>query len=97
MQGSILDAGLPEGPKILAPTEPKDVPRLSPYTPGLAPDSAFSLQGISRDLSPVIRAADTDATAREAAAKAEKDAAAETAETAKPTPKIAFRAGNTKQ
>jgi lipoprotein-anchoring transpeptidase ErfK/SrfK len=94
MQGSILDAGLPEGPKMLAPVEPKDVPRLSPYTPGLPADSAFSLQGIARDLSPVIRAADTDATAREAAAKAEKDAAAADSADPKPTPRVAFRAGS---
>jgi len=94
MQGSILDAGLPQGPKMLAPVEPKDVPRLSPYTPGLPADSAFSLQGIARDLSPVIRAADTDATAREAAAKAEKDAATAEAADPKPTPRVAFRAGS---
>ena len=93
MQGSILDAGLPQGPKMLAPVEPKDVPRLSPYTPGLPEDSAFSLQGIARDLSPVIRAADADAAAREAAVKAEKDAATAESADPKPTPRVAFRAG----
>ncbi len=92
LQGSILDAGLPAGPKIPVlptPPEPKDVPRLSTLTPGLPSGSAFSLQGISRDLSPVIRAADIDAATREAAAKAERDAA----EATKPAPRIAFRAG----
>jgi hypothetical protein len=94
LKGSILDAGLPEGPKIPAlptPPAPKDVQRFSTFTPGLSPDSAFSLQGISRDLSPVIRAADADAAAREAAAaKAEAEAAPEAS---KPSPRIAFRAG----
>jgi len=105
MQGSILDAGLPQGPKIPAlptPPAPKDVPRLSTYTPGLPAGSAFSLQGISRDLSPAIRAADIDATTREAAAKTE--APAEPAPQAEPTPapgkpqgRIAFRAGEREQ
>ncbi len=94
MQGSILDAGLPKGPKIPAlppPPEPKDVPRLSTYTPTTPSQSAFSLQGISRDLSPAIRAADIDATAREAAAKAPEHAAEATPAPAKG--RIAFRAG----
>ncbi len=94
MQGSILDAGLPQGPKIAplpAPPEPKDVPRRSASSPGLSPDSAFSLQGISRDLSPAIRAPDQDAAAREAAAKVDQTPAPETAETPKPAPRIAFR------
>ena len=80
---------------MIMPKESKDVPRLSPYTPGLPQGSAFSLQGIAQDLSPAIRAADTDAALREAAAKAEKDAAVDStpAETAKPTPRVAFRAG----
>ena len=100
MQGSILDAGLPQGPKIPAlptPPAPKDIPRLSTYTPGLPSGSTFSLQGISRDLSPAIRAADIDATAREAAAKTE--APVERTLQAEPTPapgkpagRIAFRA-----
>jgi hypothetical protein len=90
LKGSMLDAGLPEGPKILsslpAPTESKDVPRFSTFTPGLAPDSAFSLQGIKRDLSPAIRAADTDAAAREATTTPPP-------ETSKPAPWVAFRSG----
>ena len=104
MQGSILDAGLPQGPKIPAlptPPAPKDVPRLSTYTPGLPTGSAFSLQGISRDLSPAIRAADIDATAREAAAKTAPAAPAPQAEPTpapgKPQGRIAFRAGEREQ
>jgi hypothetical protein len=98
MQGSILDAGLPEGPKMISSPEPKDVPRFSPYTAGTPQESAFSLQGIARDLSPAIRAADANAAAMEAAAKADKDAAgtdsgSAPADGAKPTPKVAFRAG----
>ena len=106
LSGSILDAGLPQGPKIPAlptPPEPKDVPRFSTYDPGHAANSAFSLQGIARDLSPVIRAASMDAAAREAAANAEHSnpapaPAPETSnaptETPKPAPRIAFRAGS---
>ncbi len=94
LKGSMLDAGLPQGPKIPAlptPPESKDVQRFSTFTPGMSPESAFSLQGIARDLSPVIRAADMDAAAREATAKAE----AETpSETSKPSPRIAFRSGS---
>jgi len=98
LKGSMLDAGLPEGPKILptlpAPSESKDVPRFSTFTPGLAPDSAFSLQGIKRDLSPAIRAADTDAAAREAAAQAEPEIIPETPQ---PAPRVAFRAGTAEE
>lgn len=105
MQGSILDAGLPQGPKIPTlptPPAPKDVPRLSTYSPGLPAGSAFSLQGISRDLSPAIRAADIDAAAREASAKSEHPAepvaqAEPTPAPAKPQGRIAFRAGAPEQ
>ncbi len=93
MQGSILDAGLPEGPKIPtlpAPPEPKDVRRFPPLAPGLPAESPFSLQGISRDLSPVIRAAEMDAVERQAAAKEEPQAKPAPG---KPVPRIAFRAG----
>jgi hypothetical protein len=108
LKGSILDAGLPEGPKIPtlpSPPEPKDVQRFSTFAPNDTSGSAFSLQGISRDLSPVIRAADMDATARETAArqtspKGETKPAAENPE-AKPSemtepaskPRVAFRSG----
>lgn len=93
LQGSILDAGLPRGPQIPtlpAPPEPKNVPHLGTLTPGLAPESAFSLQGISRDLSPVIRAADTDPKAPETTVKGAPEAASDPAA---PAPRIAFRAG----
>jgi hypothetical protein len=108
LKGSILDAGLPEGPKIPtlpAPPEPKDVPRFGTFTPNQTSGSAFSLQGIARDLSPVIRAADMDATARETAAReaaaknqpkpAPEAAETKPAETTEPAPKprVAFRSG----
>jgi hypothetical protein len=80
MMGSMLDAGLPQGPKIPTlppPPEPKDVPRFSAWASEPVKESAFSLQGIARDLSPVIRAADADTTARAATRESEEAAPAE--------------------
>jgi hypothetical protein len=93
MQGSILDAGLPAGPTIPslpAAPEPKDVTRFSPMTPGLSAESPFSLQGISRDLSPAIRAADVEAAKREATVQTQP---AVKPKSTKPAPDIAFRRG----
>lgn len=77
MQGSMLDAGLPQGPRISAPAN------LSPSAPAAeAPaQSAFSLRGISRDLALV---GEPSATATSVARAPAKRIAFRAGETARP-------------
>ncbi len=95
LKGSMLDAGLPDGPKI--PTlpnapEPKDVAHFSP-TPGLPTGSAFSLHGITRDLSPADRTAELEALAHEAEASRQcHEAESADPPAPQPTPRVALRA-----
>jgi hypothetical protein len=93
LKGSMLDAGLPQGPKIPtlpAPPEPKDVARFTPTSPGLSSESPFSLHGIARDLSAGTRTAELDAIAREAETKTERPEAEP--EAPQPASRIALRA-----
>ena len=90
LKGSIMDAGLPQGPKIPAapaPSAPKELPPLPPDPIRSATESAFSLHGIARDLSPEIRATEMDA-----AARSNLQSKAESAP-AKAPARIAFRTG----
>lgn len=91
-QGSILMAGLPEGPKLppVAPAKPGEVPRFSAWASEPVKESAFSLSGISRDLSPAIRAAEAEAAARAAGQPAEAEPGEKNAKG------IAFRAAPSK-
>ncbi len=93
MQGSILSAGLPDGPKIPSlpePPAPKDVARFGGMAPVVPHTKGLSLQNPDVDLAPAIKAAETAADARAAAARREQtDAAANTANST-PSP-IAFR------
>ena len=93
MQGSILAAGLPDGPRIPTlpePPAPKDVARFGQLVPAPPREKGLSLQDPGLNVEPALRAADVDADARSAAAK-DQDAADSTAKSAAP---IAFRAGS---
>jgi hypothetical protein len=74
MQGSILSAGLPDGPKfptLPEPPAPKDVQRFGRLGPNANPPSekGLSLQNTGVDIAPAIQAADADAQARANGAK----------------------------
>ena len=74
MQGSILSAGLPDGPKfptLPEPPAPKDVPRFGRLRPNATPppEKALSLQNTGVDIGPAIQAADADAQSRANAPK----------------------------
>jgi hypothetical protein len=82
MQGSILSAGLPDGPRIPTlpePPAPKDVPRFGRLAPEVPKDKGLTLQASDVDLTPAIKAADTDANTRAGSTDA------------KAAPNIAFR------
>jgi hypothetical protein len=94
MQGSILSAGLPDGPKFPAlpePPAPKDVQRFGGLAPNAtpSPEKAVSLQNTGADLAPAIQAADADAQSRANAVKPQ-DPSADSSN--KPS-SIAFRTG----
>ena len=93
MQGSILSAGLPDGPKIPGlpePPAPKDVTRFGQLAPAPPREKGLSLRDPALNLAPAIQAADADADARAATAK-DQDAADSTTKSAS---HIAFRAGS---
>jgi len=93
MQGSILSAGLPDGPRIPTlpePPAPKDVTRFGQMGPNPVRDKGLSLQDPALNVTPAIQAADADANARSTAAKDQDSADG----TTKPASPIAFRAGN---
>jgi hypothetical protein len=67
MQGSILSAGLPDGPKIPTlpePPAPKDVTRFGQLGPNPVRAKGLSLQDPSLNVTPAIQAAEADANAR---------------------------------
>jgi hypothetical protein len=96
MQGSILSAGLPDGPTFPAlpePSAPKDVQRFGRLAPNAnpAPEKGISLQNTGVDIAPAIQAADADAQARAVKAPPA-DASADGNDKAG---SIAFRTGQT--
>ena len=99
MQGSILSAGLPDGPKIPTlpePPAPKDVPRFGRMAPNISPEKGLSLQNPDVDLAPVIQAAEINADTRAAADRQQQqDAAAADATDKQQGSPIAFRNGQT--
>ena len=98
MQGSILSAGLPDGPKIPAlpePPAPKDVPRFGRLAPNLSHEKGLSLQAPNLDLAPALQAADANADAQAAAARQQQQGAtADNTDKDQNSP-IAFRNGQT--
>ncbi|MEP6671964.1 MAG: L,D-transpeptidase [Chthoniobacter sp.] len=93
MQGSMLSAGLPDGPKIPTlpePPAPKDVTRFGQLGPNPVHEKGLSLQDPALNVTPAIQAADAQANAHATAAKDQESADS----TAKPASPIAFRAGN---
>jgi hypothetical protein len=91
MQGSILSAGLPDGPSIPTlpdPPAPKNVTRFGQLGPNPAREQGLSLQDPLIDPTPAIQAAEAAANSR-AANATEPD---NTDSTSKPASHIAFRA-----
>ena len=94
MQGSILSAGLPEGPKfptLPEPPAPKDVQRFGRLAPNSTPlpEKSVSLQNTGVDIAPAIQAADAADQTRANAAKSQ-DPSTDSSD--KPS-SIAFRTG----
>jgi hypothetical protein len=92
MEGSILSAGLPDGPRIPKlpdPPAPKDVTHFGNLRPSPPTSQAptISLQDPTLDVSPALRAADTDANSR---------AKEQVTDDSAPKPHIAFRASDGK-
>jgi hypothetical protein len=67
MEGSMLSAGLPDGPKIPTlpePPSPKDIPRFGRLAPAPVSEKGLSLQPADANLTPAIQAAEADAQER---------------------------------
>jgi hypothetical protein len=67
MEGSMLSAGLPDGPKIPTlpePPAPKDIPRFGRLAPAPPREKGLTLQQPDLNLTPAIQAAEADAAAR---------------------------------
>ena len=93
MQGSILSAGLPDGPRIPKlpdPPAPKDIEHFGSLAAVPPRERGLSLQDPSRNLTPALQAAEADANARATAVKDQENAES----AAKPASHIAFRAGS---
>jgi hypothetical protein len=93
MQGSILSAGLPDGPRIPTlpePPAPKDVTRFGQLGPNPVREKGLTLEDPTLDMSAAIKAADAEANAHSTAAKDQNSADS----TGKPASPIAFRAAN---
>jgi hypothetical protein len=91
MEGSILSAGLPDGPKIPTlpePPAPKEIQRFGGLSPESSREKGLSLQGTDLSLVPPVQPADAAATGKQQGAD-------DTDNAAKPAPHVAFRVGDT--